>query len=313
MLKLVQRKIAVVSLALVTILCVCVLLRPPGRNEPVYRGRSLTQWLVRLDDGQAYGISSSSMPHLSRRQLEAAAAIRAIGTNALPFLMEDIHSAPSQNELRFRVQRVLDFALARVSGTRLLLGDVTRKDRVRWRAAQGLAALGPLATPAVPELQRLLLTNYFHSSIKEAAYVLAAVGPEGIEILTNAVGPQTEWSGMCAIWALGQHPSAGSNTVPFLIGCASSSSDGTACGAIQVLGLLGTEPELVIPALTNALASRNPSVRNSAAWSLGRFGSRALPILPLLEPLTNDPAVHRAASEAARRIKRGAGQSAPPG
>jgi sugar phosphate isomerase/epimerase len=51
------------------------------------------------------------------------------------------------------------------------------------------------------------LTNYFHSSIKEAAYALAAVGPEGIEILTNA--PQlNEWSGMCAIWALGQHPSA---------------------------------------------------------------------------------------------------------
>ena len=241
-----------------------VYLKRPERREPVYHGRTLTQWLKRLDDGQVFGISSGSLPSPTARQIEAAEAIRAMGPEALPLLMLDLHATPPQDALRFRAEDSLNRAIEGVFGTRIWFANITEEDKRRWRAAQGLAALGPLAKPAVPELERLLLTNYFHSSIKEAAYALAAVGPEGIEILTNA--PQVnEWSGMCAIWALGQHRPAGTNVIPFLISAASSGSEGTACGAIQVLGLFHTQGELVIPALTAALASARPAVRSDAA------------------------------------------------
>ncbi len=269
-----------ILLVIVAILAAVLWFTPRTRNEPVYRGRTLTQWLKQLDDGEAFGISSSALPSRTPAQREAAEAIRDLGTEALPLLMKDIHATPASDSSRMKLYGRLNALVRRVSGLRPGFGEVTQEDRTRWRAAQGLAALGPLAKPALPELKRLLYTNYFHSSIKEAAYVLAAIGPEGIAILTNAVQPQTEWSGMCAIWALGQHPAAGSNVIPFLIGATSSTSEGTACGAIYVLGLLRTEGEQVLPVLTNALASSNPSVSNAAAWSLGQFGPQAASAVP---------------------------------
>jgi hypothetical protein len=295
------------AIVVIAILGGAIYFTPPSRKEPGYHGKTLTKWLKRLDDGQAFGISSSALPSFSPRQIEAAEAVRAIGTNALPLLMEDIHARPSGNSLRFKLRTGLDQVLKRGSRPwwflRDLIGEETQEDRVRWRAAQGLAALGPMASPAVPELKRLLFTNYWHSSIKEAAYALATIGSEGIAILTNAVQPQEEWSGMCAIWALGQHPEAGTNVIPFLIGATSSTSEGTACGAIQVLGLFHTDAEHVIPALTNALGSANPSVRRDAARALGQFRSPAASAAPLLRVLTNDPAVKANALEALRKIQ----------
>jgi HEAT repeat protein len=246
---------------------------PAVRKEPVYKGKTLAQWLTQLDDGEADGISSSRLPSFSRAQIESAEAIRAIGTNALPLLLEDIHARPSEKDAWIQFNGKLDrFTMNHFGRWSLGLADVTAKDRVRWRAAQGLSALGPLAKPAVPELTRLLFTNYFHSSIKEAAYALAGIGPDGIGVLTNSIQPTNEWSGMCAIWALGQHSAAGTNVIPFLISATTSSSEGTACGAILVLGLFHTDAEHVLPALTNALSSSNAAVRRDAARAVAEFG-----------------------------------------
>jgi HEAT repeat protein len=275
----------------------------PERKEPVYHGKTLTKWLKQLDDGEVGGISSSQLPSRTPEQIEATEAIHDIGAEALPYLMEDIHLHPREDAFRFRMQRRLNDFLRRWFGTHIYFDDTTEEDRVRWRAAQGLAALGPLARPAVPELQRLLLTNFWHSSIKEAAYALATVGPEGAAILTNAVQPTTEWSGMCAIWALGQHPAAGTNFIPFLISATSSPSEGTSEGAIQVLGLFHTDAEEVIPALTRALTGTNSSVAGSAAWALGKFGPQAASAVPLLQSLTINPAIKDNAIQALKKIQ----------
>jgi len=193
--------------------------------------------------------------------------------------------------------------MERFFNRRFSLNTVSEEEKIRWRAAEGLAALGPLARPAVPELEKLLYTNFWHSSIKAAAYALAAIEPEGINVLTNAVRPQTEWSGMCAIWALGQHPAKGTKVIPFLIGATTSPGEGTACGAIQVLGLFHTDADLVIPALTNALFSTNVAVRKDAAHALGQFGAQAVAAVPLLKSLTNNPVVGANAFEALKQIQ----------
>jgi hypothetical protein len=276
----------------------------PARKEPVYQGKSLTKWLKQLDDGKSFGISSSELAAPTPAQLEAAQAIHAMGTNALPCLMEDIHARPDTNEFRIRFyhwsnQHLPDY----LRGLLLPNMDLTEADRRRWRAAEGLAVLGPLAKPALPELKRLLLANFWHSSIKEAAFALATMGPEGVEALTNAVQPATEWSGMCAIWALGQHPEAGTNCIPFLIQATTSRSEGTAEGAIEVLGLFHVDGGQVIPALTNFLTGKNIQLSERAARSLGSFGRQAVSAVPLLEAMTNNVAVKDAAVEALKRIR----------
>ncbi|HSU54936.1 MAG TPA: HEAT repeat domain-containing protein [Candidatus Dormibacteraeota bacterium] len=292
---------AMAALVLAGVWALCWMLERPRINEPTYRGKGLTYWLKRLDDGQGNGISSGSVPTLSPPQLEAANAIRAIGTNALPILMRDIHSRPSEKAFNAGVRQRLNTFIQRFTRGFLLFDDFTPEDRIRWRAAEGLAALGPLASPAIPELNRLLLTNYFHSSIKESAYVLSTVGPEGIAILTNA--PQhDEWSGMCAIWALGQHPAAGTNCIPFLVGATTSTSEGTACGAIQVLGMLRCNSEQVVPALAAALSDRRAPVRRDAASALGEYRAQARSAIPQLSLLTNDPAVRSEAEKALNKI-----------
>jgi len=273
------------------------------RKEPVDQGKTLTKWLKQLDDGNAFGISSSQLPSLTTKQLEAADALHAMGTNALPGLMEDIHARPATNSIRIRLYRWSDSHLPRFLHDLMFQNmDLTEEDGRRWRAAQGLAALGPLAKPALPELKRLLYTNFWHSSIKEAAYALATMGPDGINVLTNSVRPQTEWSGMCAIWALGQHPEAGTNCIPFLIQATTSPSEGTAEGAIEVLGLFHVDGAQVIPALTNFLAGTNTALSERAARALGYFGRQATSAVPLLKAMTNNASVRDAALEALKQI-----------
>jgi len=268
-----RKKIVWSGFILLAAILVCVFcFKPSARKEPVYQRKTLTQWLKQLDDGEVDGISSGALPSYTRAQIEAAEAIRAMGTNALSLLLEDIHASPSENALRIKFHRGWSWVNRHFFRGLIAFDEVTSEDRVRWRAAQGLSALGPLAKPAVPELTRLLFTNYFHSSIKEAAYALAGIGPDGIAVLTNSIQPTNEWTGMCAIWALGQHPAAGTNVIPFLISATTSSSEGTACGAIQVLGLFHADGEHVIPALKNALNSSNAAVRRDAARALLEFG-----------------------------------------
>jgi hypothetical protein len=295
---------AVMAAVVIGVFLVVLQFSKPAQREPVYQGKTLTRWLKRLDDGNAFGISSSELPSPTRRQLEAARAIHEIGTNALPFLMEDIHARPATNSFRIRLYNWSKRHLPWNLSSRLFDTDETEEDRVRWRAAQGLAALGPLAKPALPELKRLLYTNFWHSSIKEAAYALSTIGPEGVDVLTNSVQPQTEWSGMCAIWALGQHPVTGTNYIPFLIASTTSKSEGTAEGAIEVLGLYHVDPGQVVPVLTNILAGTNPELAQRAARSLGQYGQQATSALPLLQAITNNNArVRDAVRQAVERIK----------
>src|SRR5215470_3858293 len=149
-----SRSLLIGLVAVVVLLALIAYLQGPHRQEPVYRGKALTQWLKRLDDGQALGISSHALPAPTGRQIEAAEAIRAIGAEALPLLMEDIHATPSENALCFRAERSLNRAMRKLVGREIGFDGDTEEDRIRWRAARGLAALGPLAKPALPELQR---------------------------------------------------------------------------------------------------------------------------------------------------------------
>jgi hypothetical protein len=175
-------------------------------REPVYLGRRLSAWLQDLPTdmdvvlaqvppaaGQSAVVSNSNRldparearrvreaiddkeirEQVKNRELAAIGAMRWIGTNALPLLIHHIcdkdYPKEEPNEVqRFRMRMFDDSSIP--------------ADR-RSRAVFAVHLLGPMAAPAIPEFTKALgdwETSYY------AARALAAIGPQGWEVLRAA-------------------------------------------------------------------------------------------------------------------------------
>lgn len=141
---------------------------------PRYRGQSLTSWVI------ARGYSF--------RNPEADDAIRQVGTNALPFLLDWIQFTPNRGE----EQRFLTWN-KRLRNLRInfgLGGDWSMRDTKSARAIgaeKAFEALGPAAAGAVPELTRILNESPPSDVQRRAARALAAIGPSGLPALRSAL------------------------------------------------------------------------------------------------------------------------------
>ncbi|MDB6024652.1 MAG: putative domain containing protein [Verrucomicrobiales bacterium] len=254
-------------------------------NEPSYHGRSLSQWLDQLDDGTAqWGVQWSTLPKKTAEQLEAAEAIRAIGTNAIPSLLKGLYVTDSF--FYDKKEELLDY----LKSTREHL--MSPAQLTRWKSALALEALGPLAEPSAPELEKILITeNSMTGSGKEAAYVLGGMGPKGISILTNAVQAGTDWAVTCALWSLGQHPTRATNLISFLAALTAHTNLNYAYSSIWVLGEIHGHPRKVVPALLASLHDPRSNVRAFAAMALRRHGAEAKEALPELNEFLSDTAI----------------------
>ena len=130
--------LAVLAVAAVGVLEWLVLREPP---EPVYQGKPLSVWLKSFDIGT------------SQEEADVAAdAVRHIGTNALPMLLEMIRSKDRNSRWESvlwwinRRQSLVDFPLQ--------IGLVRR-----MRAVSAFHALGASAKPTVPSLAQVLFNN----------------------------------------------------------------------------------------------------------------------------------------------------------
>jgi HEAT repeat protein len=103
--------------------------------------------------------------------------------------------------------------------------------------------------------------------------------------------------------------------VPLLVQRLQSRNLFVAMDAVQALGELKIEPELVVPALGKALQDPNQNVQISsrAAFALARFGNLSRPALPTLTNALNDPdpSVREGASNAIARITGGTNDLTP--
>ena len=133
----------------------------PGGREPEYHGKKLSEWLY------LYNVSAGSSE-------EAIAAVREIGTNALPWLMRNISFEPG----KWR-QVVANFPqpLSRAAHFR---SGVFERDE----ALHGFHILGPVARPAVPQLTDWAINAPFFSQRK--AFAVAALfeigGPDFLRV-----------------------------------------------------------------------------------------------------------------------------------
>jgi hypothetical protein len=132
----------------VVIMVVSVILVISRQQEPQYNWRTLSEWLGTAQIGKLRGASSSEAR-------EAAEAIRQIGTNALPFLVRWIsYETPAW---RRQIYGAL-FSLTPTSRdnpfVRSVLGAKTEERS--WQAMSGFEILSAEASPAVPDLARLM-------------------------------------------------------------------------------------------------------------------------------------------------------------
>jgi len=132
-------------------------LRP---REPRYLGRPLSAWLADLD------LTVWAPPN---KAVQAAIALRAIGTNSLPWLA---HMLQADDQPWNRA------ALALNAGQSMVQLPVRPASLDRARAIEGYAVLGGDAAVAVPELIRLMDSKTAPQVRSCVAAALGRIGPE---------------------------------------------------------------------------------------------------------------------------------------
>lgn len=210
----------------------------------------------------------------SYRRNRAEAAVRQLGAGVVPVL------------------------LARLESTRT---------NEQAQAILGFAALGDRAKPALPQLAKLL---HHEATALSAARAVAAIGPPGVPLLTNALaGPIRSVRIACAR-ALGRLRADARPVVPALVGVLDDNDERLRCFAARSLGHLAAEPVQAVPALIARLEDPNADVRQSAAHSLGLFHGRASVAVPALVKALDDRdlSVKLTAAFALREINPALGQ-----
>jgi len=175
-----QRTIAFTVLVLVIGAFAYVILSE--KPEPRYQGKRLSEWLA-----------IHSNPN-SSEGAEAAVAVRSIGTNALPFVLEWMRYEPPpwREKLRTvasspRIAEALAYiadALGYTVPKDLFVGESSKQAD---DAAEVIYILRSNAISAIPELEALMKDNRTPVRGRRAIRALGKIGPPAIPVLTNAL------------------------------------------------------------------------------------------------------------------------------
>ena len=142
--------------------------------EPVYQGVTLSAWLDQVT-------ATPGSPMITDTNNPAVIAVRAIGTNAIPFLMRDLEAR--DNPFVHRLEQLM--LKQKVIKVRFW-GAAERRNR----ALGGFRALNTIGAPAIPALVSLVETNPGYIPA-----VLAGIGrpalPALAQCLTNDTVYQT--------------------------------------------------------------------------------------------------------------------------
>ena len=220
----------------------------------------MSQWLEEFD----------SLLEPDRRK-KAEEVIREMGTNAVPFLVRELRVRDSR--LKIRMLKLIPKALlGRMPDS--VLAHVRRQ-----RAVAGFRALGPLGSPALPELSALLndkeITSY-------AARAMVRMGGDAVPVLMSALTNQEPVVRVAAAEGLYWLKSDAAPAVPALLLALKDGNASVRTDAAMALGNIRQNAEAVVPALLELLKDSSSSVRSQAVSALGKFGAEAKAAVPVL-------------------------------
>jgi len=239
----------------------------------------------------------------SETEAEAAVALNAIGTNALPWLTKWLLYEPSKLKLKM-------IELSERLPTRMrnvVLGNHSSYSRGEL-AIHGLMLLGRQARPAIPVLIRSLVVHGVGNDGWPITEVLASIGEESlpplVAIMTNSANsPQLRAAAV--FWIESMHIT-NSFVTSNLVACLHGAETEVARQAAYVLAGAQLEPEAVLPFLTNVVHHTNSNIRLTVIDSISQYGIAAHSALPTLLELLKDSdlRVRRAATDAVIKIDR---------
>ncbi|HZR17824.1 MAG TPA: hypothetical protein VFE51_10895 [Verrucomicrobiae bacterium] len=171
-------RLAVALLALILLALAFIFHRPPQTPpEPTVHGISLTEFVLR----------NGNTP-------QTRAAIRAIGTNALPCLLAWLSADPEENRLRGITERLATSLPSTPTFQPVRVWALSDPAVLHFEmTGYVFNILGPDAAPAIPNLEGFANDARGRRSAYIATYILAGIGPQAIpalqRIAANAVCP----------------------------------------------------------------------------------------------------------------------------
>jgi len=262
-----KRKRLLVAFASIVALVAGLWLLLHRNTEPTYNGRPLSEWVTL--HSHTYRIRNSS---LGVSMEEAATAIRAIGTNGFPFLIEWTGYEPGK--LRSKLNGTVFNGPAWLRGNQFVVDKLTSREGLATFAAEAFAALRSEAAPAIPELVHIAQRPGVGPSQQQAVMALGHVGPAAIPALTNLVA---------------HTPMATGNRMKHVL--------------MLVLRYQGTNLPPGYVALLESTDSSDPALRAIAAEALGNRSGEAPGPLPAAQASPDDSVTKVNATNAQGVIK----------
>ncbi|MDB6026351.1 MAG: repeat-containing protein [Verrucomicrobiales bacterium] len=247
--------------------------------EPSFEQRSLSEWLRDLNYRTPW------------KHAAAQNAIRKIGAQALPFLVEAL-------EERVSLKEKLAGMAWDAKSDRFLPGNVRRQ-----AVCRAFAALGSEAKPAIPALINLLSRG--SDTAAWSAGCLTAIGPDAIVPLCSALTNPNWVVRISACQALGGMTNTARAATSSLVSVLKDPSLPVQHAAIVALGSIRETNIFVIDALIQELHNPVSWVRSATAKALGDLTVSTKDVLEALNAATHDTdeTVRSAAAAALNRLE----------
>jgi HEAT repeat protein len=159
----------------------------------------------------------------------------------------------------------------------------------RKAALKAVGLLGPVATPALPEVAAQLPDPEL---TEEAAVALSFIGREAYGPLRDAARSDDPVVRREALRSLGKlrerAPLDSRAVVPLLLDGLADPDPGVRVVAATYLGIIHETGATVVPALIETLRDEHSEVRAAAAAALGSFGSEGITAIPALKKAAAD-------------------------
>lgn len=242
-------------------------LRATGPSS--YEGRPLSEWVKRYDPRRRF----SGLENAAADQKKAGDAIRHIGTEALPPLLEWLDKFKAQeNVWAFGALAPAAVALAIPELTRRINSPPSPEEREQLAFFERTRSLTEGTRP-----QRFgsMWTSLFRR--QRAMLALSYLGPDAVPAM-KAVMSNPELAGLPpAVQCIMNMGENARPLAPLLLQNLQHQDAWVAAAAALSLGTLKDEPGLVIPALGKALDHPSPEVREAALASLRSFENLECP------------------------------------